>query len=68
MTELVNKVSKAAADYRDRPMADTKWCGICWMYRAPTPGSNGACTLVEGPISYYGWCTRWIEWRGGTPR
>lgn len=44
------KVSKAAADYRDRPAAG-KMCGMCRFYIAPGAKSPGGGMMGEGMMS-----------------
>jgi hypothetical protein len=44
------KMSQAEAQYQDRPKNGLS-CAACALYRPP-----GACVVVAGPISPYGWC------------
>lgn len=46
---LAAKVSKAEANYRNRPN-DSERCFVCKHYFV------GHCSLVEGRVSAYGWC------------
>ncbi len=50
VSEAQGKVSKAKAEYQDKPM-DGKKCADCVHFRPP----NG-CEGVEGEISPSGWC------------
>lgn len=52
------KISKAQAQYRDRPKDDQK-CGNCLHFIAPD-----SCSLVEGNISPDGWCMLWTQKSG----
>jgi hypothetical protein len=45
-----NKVSQAAAQYRDRPKNGMS-CAACALFRPPA-----ACAVVVGRISSHGWC------------
>jgi hypothetical protein len=45
-----DKMSKQEADYHDSPK-DIRMCATCTLFELP-----GACKVVEGDVSPYGWC------------
>jgi hypothetical protein len=48
------KISKAAAEYRERPNGEHQ-CANCALFNA----TAHSCTLVSGTISPNGWCKYW---------
>ncbi len=46
-------LSKGEAQYRDKPNGGNR-CKSCEMFKSPD-----GCGLVEGSISFHGWCSYW---------
>ena len=54
------KAGKEAVKYQDSPKGGQK-CSDCLQFVPGQQGANGACKVVEGPISPNGWCAAFVK-------
>lgn len=55
------KAAKKAMQYQDQPKNGQK-CETCLQFiPGAKPGAEGACKVVEGPISPQGWCIAYVK-------
>jgi len=54
------KATKQAMQYQEQPKGGQK-CSDCLQFVPGQQGANGACKVVEGPISPNGWCAAFVK-------